>query len=42
MEPISTRLPFTRETLAAALKAEFARLQPLGSVIDETIEEVRR
>jgi hypothetical protein len=42
MEPFSTRLPFTKETLAAVLEAEFTRLQQLGTVIDETIEEVRR
>jgi hypothetical protein len=42
MEPFSTRLPFTKATLAAVLEAEFARLQQLGTVIDATIEEVRR
>ena len=42
MEPFSTRLPFTKESLAAGLETEFTRLQSLGEVIDETIEEVRR
>ena len=42
MEPFSTRLPCTHETLAAGLEAEFARLQQLGSVIDDTIDEVKR
>jgi hypothetical protein len=42
MEPISTRVPFTKETLVAALKAEFTRLQQLGDIIDQTIEAVKR
>ena len=41
MEPFSTRVRFTKETLAAVLEAEFRRLQHLGTAIDETIEEVR-
>jgi hypothetical protein len=42
MEPISTRVPFSKETLVAALKAEFSRLQQLGDVIDATIDAVKR
>jgi hypothetical protein len=42
MEPFSTRIPFTRETLVPALASELARLQQLGDVIDETIAEVKR
>jgi hypothetical protein len=42
MEPFSVQVPFTKETLVPALEAEFSRLQQLGDVIDETIDEVKR
>ena len=42
MEPFNTRVPFTKATLVPALESEFARLQQLGSVIDETIDAVKR
>ena len=42
MEPFSTRLPFTKETLVPALESEFGRLQQLGTVIDETIDAAKR
>jgi hypothetical protein len=42
MEPFSTRVPFTRETLVSALEAELSRLQQLGTVIDQTIDDVKR
>ena len=38
----NSRLPFTKETLVPVLAAEFARVQQLGSVIDQTIADVRR
>ncbi len=42
MEPFSTRLAFTKETLVPALESEFTRLQQLGTAIDETIDAVKR
>ncbi len=42
MEPFSTRVPFTRETLVSALQAELSRLHQLGTVIDQTIDDVKR
>jgi hypothetical protein len=42
MEPLNTRVPFTKETLVPALKTEFSRLQQLGDVIDQSIADVRR
>ena len=42
MEPFSTRVPFTRETLVSALETELSRLHQLGTVIDQTIDDVKR
>lgn len=42
LEPFNIQLPFTKQTLASALAAEFSRLQQLGPEIDRTIQEVKR
>ncbi|HET6382116.1 MAG TPA: hypothetical protein VFJ58_01890 [Armatimonadota bacterium] len=42
MEPISARVPFTKETLVPALVGELERFQTLGTLIDQTIKEVKR
>jgi hypothetical protein len=42
VEPFNTRVPFTRETLVSVLEAELSRLQQLGAVIDQTIDDVKR
>jgi hypothetical protein len=38
----SLGIPFTKETLVTALAAELDRVQQLGPVIDQTIEETKR
>jgi hypothetical protein len=42
MEPFSVPIPFTKETLVSALASELARVQQLGPVIDQTIEDTKR
>lgn len=42
MEPFNTRLPFSTDTLVCVLETELSRLQQLGTVIDETIDAVKR
>jgi hypothetical protein len=40
-EPISTRAPFTKETLPEVLERELTHLQTLGAIIDQTIDDTR-
>jgi hypothetical protein len=42
MEPFNTRVPFTQETLSSVLENELSRVQQLGAVIDQTIQDVKR
>jgi hypothetical protein len=42
IEPFNVQLACTRESLVPVLEAELERLQQLGSVIDQTIQDVRK
>jgi hypothetical protein len=42
MEPFSTQIPFTRETLVPNLEAELERVHELGPAIDAVIAAVKR